>query len=222
VALYVGRKRAGGLVPAVAVLLQALHHHPGQLAADQPPQPGRVAVAVGRHGRRRVPERADPGARPGRLLLPDDPPYLVVHGRPEPLPVQRRGAGEQLVQQHPEGVHVRPGVHPRPAHLRLLRAHVQRGTDHLREVGEQRPLGELLVHGLGDPEVDHLRYRHPVVRRHEHVGRPDVAVDDPLLVRVLHGPADVDEQFQPPADRQVALVAEPGDRDAADQDHGVG
>ena len=31
----------------------------------------------------------------------------------------------------------------------------------------------------------------------QHVGRLEVAVDDPLLVRVLHRLADLDEQLQP-------------------------
>jgi hypothetical protein len=35
------------------------------------------------------------------------------------------------------------------------------------------------------------------VQRDEDVRRLDVAVDDPLLVRVLDGLADLDEQFEP-------------------------
>ena len=44
-------------------------------------------------------------------------------------------------------------------------------------------------------------------------------MDDALLVRVLHGLADGDEQLQPAAERQSLLVAEPGDRLALDQLH---
>ena len=44
-------------------------------------------------------------------------------------------------------------------------------------------------------------------------------MDDPLLVGVLHGPADQDEQLQPLADRELLAVAVLGDRDAADQLH---
>jgi hypothetical protein len=50
---------------------------------------------------------------------------------------------------------------------------------------------------LGDAEVDHLRHRHPVVQRNENVRRLDVAMDDPLLVRVLDGLANLDEQIEP-------------------------
>ena len=58
-------------------------------------------------------------------------------------------------------------------------------------------LGELLADGLGDAEVDDLGHRHAVVQRDQHVRRLDVAVDDPLLMGVLHGLADRDEQLQP-------------------------
>ena len=44
-------------------------------------------------------------------------------------------------------------------------------------------------------------------------------MDDSFLVRVLHGVADLDEQFQPLVDGQVVLVAIRGDWDAADQFH---
>ena len=50
---------------------------------------------------------------------------------------------------------------------------------------------------LGHPEVDHLGHRLPVVQRDQDVGRLEVAVDDALLVGVLHRLADVDEQPQP-------------------------
>jgi hypothetical protein len=53
----------------------------------------------------------------------------------------------------------------------------------------------------------------------EDVGRLDVAVDDPLLVRVLDGAADEHEQPQPLAGRELGPVAVVGDRDALDQLH---
>ncbi len=46
-----------------------------------------------------------------------------------------------------------------------------------------------------------------------------VAVDDPLLVGVLHRLADGDEQLQPGRDRQPVAVAILGDRHALDQLH---
>ncbi len=50
---------------------------------------------------------------------------------------------------------------------------------------------------LGHAEVDHLGHRLAVVQRDQHVGRLEVAVDDPLLMRVLDGLADRHEQLQP-------------------------
>ena len=69
--------------------------------------------------------------------------------------------------------------------------------------GEQRLVGQLLAGRLGDAEVDDLRHRRAVVQRHQDVRRLEVAVDDALLVGVLHGLADLDEQLQPLAERQV-------------------
>src|SRR5262245_42557276 len=49
---------------------------------------------------------------------------------------------------------------------------------------------------LGHAEVDDLRHGPAVVQGDQHVGRLDVAVDDPLLMRVLHRLADRHEQLQ--------------------------
>ena len=71
----------------------------------------------------------------------------------------------------------------------------------------------------GQAEVDHLGDGPVVVGLDQDVGRLEVAMDDPLLVRVLNRLADVHEQFQPVGDRQVVAVAVVGDGDAADQLH---
>ena len=144
-------------------------------------------------------------ARPRRLLLADDPADLVEAGLAQPLLVERRGAGEQFVEQHAQRVDVAAGVDVQAAHLGLLGAHVQRRADHLAEAGEERLLGQLLTDGLGDAEVDDLGHRHAVVQRDQDVGRLEVAVDDPLLMGVLDGLADRDEQLQPLARREIGL-----------------
>ena len=87
------------------------------------------------------------------------------------------------------------------------------------EAGEHRPLGELLPGRLGHAEVDHLRHRLAVVLRDEHVRRLKIAMDDPLLMRVLHRVTDVHEQFEPILRREAVLVAVLRDRDALDQLH---
>ena len=46
------------------------------------------------------------------------------------------------------------------------------------------------------------------MRADQDVGGLEVAVDDPLLVRVLHGAADLDEQVQTTGDRELRVVAD--------------
>jgi hypothetical protein len=133
--------------------------------------------------------------------------------------LQRRRARQQFVEQHAQGVDVRARVHAEGVHLGLLGAHVLEGADQGAELREQRPLRQPLLDRLGDAEVDDLGHRLVVVHRHEHVGRFDVAVDDPLLVGVLDGLADRHEQLQPLARRQPAVVAKLRDGDAVDQLH---
>ena len=75
----------------------------------------------------------DPGAGARRLVLADHPPHLVQAGAAEGLLVERRGAGQQLVEQHAQRIDVAAGIDVQPAHLRLLGAHVQRRADELRQ-----------------------------------------------------------------------------------------
>ena len=132
-----------------------------------------------------------------RLGLADDPLHLRVAGLAQRVPGEGRHARQQLVEQHAQRVDVRPRVDVQAAHLGLLGAHVLRRADHLGVAGEERLLGEPLVGGLGDAEVDDLGHGLAVVQRDQDVGRLDVAVDDSLLVGVLDGVADLDEQLQP-------------------------
>ena len=83
------------------------------------------------------------------------------------------------------------------AHLGLLGAHVGRRADHGANWVKSGLLGEPLVGGLGDAEVDHLGHGPAVVQRDQDVRGLDVAMDDALLVGVLDGLADRDEEFQP-------------------------
>ena len=105
--------------------------------------------------------------------------------------------GQQFVEQHAQAVDVAARVDVQPAHLRLLRTHVSRRADELVQLRVNRRVRQPAFRRLGDAEIDHLRHRHAVVQRHEDVRRLDVAVDDPLLVRVLDGLADLDEQIEP-------------------------
>ncbi len=219
VPLDVGRKAVGRFVAPRAVLFQGLHHDPVQIAAEQLPELLHLGLAMVGDCACRVAQRAHPRARLGRLLLADDPQQLVVGRLVDPLLVERRRARQQLVQEHAQRVDVAAGVDVQAAHLRLLGAHVERRAHHVGKAGVDRPLGQPLVDRLGHAEVDDLGDRHPVVERDQHVGGLDVAVDNPLLMGMLHRMANRDEQFQTLLRREVVLVAVVGDGDAADQLH---
>ena len=80
----------------------------------------------------------------------------------------------------------------------------------------QRVFSQRLVHRLGQPEVDHLRYGLAVVQTDQDVARLQVAVNDALLVGVLHRLADRREQREPLRDAQAGVVAILRKRDAFD------
>jgi hypothetical protein len=77
----------------------------------------------------------------------------------------------------------------------------------------------LLAQGFGNAEVDHLDDRWIVLQVDQDVARFEIAVNDPLLVRMLYRLSDGGEQFQPLARRQPIVVAKLGDGDAMDQFH---
>ena len=77
---------------------------------------------------------------------------------------------------------------------------------------EQRLVGQPLGDRLGDVEVDHLRERPVVLSADQHVARLEVAMDAPLVMRVLDRLTDLLEQLQPLADGEVVLVGVVGDR----------
>ena len=63
-------------------------------------------------------------------------------------------------------------------------------------------VGQLEFRRLGHPEVDDLRRRPSVHLGDQDVAGLQVAVDDPLLVGMLHRLADGDEQLQPSRHRE--------------------
>ncbi len=77
---------------------------------NEPPQPRRLDLPAGRERRQRL-RRADPAAGRRRLDLADHPQHLVQRRAAERLAGDRRAAGEQLVEDHAEGVDVGAGVH---------------------------------------------------------------------------------------------------------------
>ena len=116
-------------------------------------------------------------------------------------------------------VDVRACVDVLRGHLRLFRAHVLGRPDELALLGEDGLLRQSLVECLGHTEVDDL-WNHPVfLGRDKDVGGLDVPVNDPLLVGVLDGVADLHEQLQPLLDIQPLPVAVLGDGNAGDVLH---
>ena len=84
----------------------------------------RIALALGRYGRCRLAQRADPRAGLRWFLFADDAAHLVVASLFETILVERRGAGQQLVQEHTQRVDVAAGIDIDVAQGRLLRSHV--------------------------------------------------------------------------------------------------
>jgi hypothetical protein len=162
----------------------------------------------------------DTGARPRRLDLADDPLDFPVGLAPQLARVERGRTGHQFVQQHAEGVDVGAGVDVGGAGVGLLGAHVLGRADELVEFREEGSLGQPVIDRLGDAEVDDLRDGPPVlVDSDQDVGRLEVAVDDGLLVGVLHGATDLGEQLETFGGADAAVVAVLGDGLALDQLH---
>jgi hypothetical protein len=159
------------------------------------------------------------GRGPRRLLFADHPPHRIQAGRQECLCLEGRLAREQLVEQHAQAVDVAARINVQARHLRLLRRHVGRRADELVQLRIDRVVGESSFRRLGDTEVNDLGHGLAVVHRHEDVRGLDVAVDDALLVRVLDGLANLDEQSEPGRGAEVVLIAVVRDGNPAHQFH---
>ena len=82
-----------------------------------------------------------------------------------------------------------------------------------------RLVGQLLAGRLRNTKVDHLGDWQIIVHRDQYIGWLDVAMDDPLLMRMLNRLTDLHEEFESLLRCQLPLIAELGDRDATDQLH---
>jgi hypothetical protein len=196
-----------GVGAGVALLAVGRHraqHDPVQLLAQQALQPRRAEPEVagqlaGHHPRHRLdPQRRR--QRLGRMGMR----RAAGAARAGPL------AGQQLVQQHAEGVQVRAHVERAELRVGLLRAHVVAGAGGVR----RHRAG-----GAGDAEVDDLRQRAAVDLGDQHVAGLEVAVDDAALVGVLHAVEQLQEQVEALRQRQRAAPAVAGQRLAVDVFH---
>jgi hypothetical protein len=219
IALDVPGEAVGGLVAARAVLFEGAHDDPVQFAAQQPGQPVRFDPAPLPGLAQSLGGLREAGARAGRLVLADLPQHFEQRRFAQLRGADGRDAGQQLVEQRPERVDVAAGVDVLRGRRGLLGAHVLQGADDQPELGQHGLFGQLVPGRLGDAEVDDLRNRPAVVGCHQHVGRLDVAMDDALLVGVLDGLADGDEQLQAFADCEPVGVAILRDGQALDQFH---
>ena len=148
-----------------------------------------------------------------RLRFTDDAHDVGRRSAREPI---RQPTGEQFVEQHAERVDIGGRGHRVAANLLgtgVFRRHqLQSGRG-----GRERLARELGIEQLGDPEVQQLGR---ALGDHEHVGRLDVAVDDQVLVRVLHGGADVTKELQARGGVEPVRVAVVDDRLPFDVLHG--
>ena len=134
--------------------------------------------------------------------------------------IERSSARKQFVKQHAERVDVAARIDVEAGHECLLGTHVSRGADELLVRSENGFVRQPLVRrGLRDPKIDDLRHRYAVIDRYQNVRRLQIAMDDSLLMRVLHGVANLNKQIQAFPRRKLRLIAIIGNANATDQFH---
>jgi hypothetical protein len=136
------------------------------------------------------------------------------------LGIKRGSPGQQFVKQHAQAVDVGSSIDVQAGQARLLRTHVGGRSQKLLERGKNRLVRQGLVgRGLGNSKINHLRHRHPVVVGHQNVGRLEVAMDDALLVRMLHCVANQDEELESLPGGALVLIAKGGNGQSTHQFH---
>ncbi len=211
---------AGGVVAAGAVLFERFHHDPIQVASDLVNElRGHGATLPGNRRKVRRLHGAQFCGGALRLLFADGPTHRIEAGFGQLGGVKWRLAGEQLVQEHAQGINIAPRVHIQAAHLGLFGAHVSGCANKLLQLSEDGFVGQPLVDGLGDAKINDFRHRHAVMKGDQNVRRFDIAVDDAFLVGMLNRAANLREQIEPLRRAQLVLVAVFGDPDPTDQFH---
>ena len=134
--------------------------------------------------RRRRAEPAEPRARAGgsssRIIR-------RISSKPasRSSSVERQRAGQQLVEHHAERVDVGARVDVEPV-ISACSGLMYSGVPiELPSSVNSVCSVSVLRRRLGDAEVDDLRHRRRRRERDQHVRRLEIAMDDPLLVRVL-------------------------------------
>ena len=220
VALDVHRQSVGRLVTTRAVLFQALHDDPIQIAPELVEQLRGIGRSTfGRGGQVSALERREPGAWANRFLFADGLAHRVQAGGQQFLGVERCAAHQQLIEQDAQAVDVAACVNIQTAHLCLFRAHVGWRAHKLMQLRINRLVGQPAFRRLGNAEINHLGHGHPIVQRDHDVGGLDVAVDDALLVRVLDSAAHLDHKVQALLGVELILIAVFGDFNSTHQFH---
>src|SRR5688500_18447947 len=80
-------------------------------------------------------------------------------------------------------------------------------NSHLTQLGEHCLLGQSRRRGLRDAEINYLRDSMLVVFGDQYVSGLDIAMNKSLLMGMLHGLANLQQQFQPFAERQMFFIA---------------
>ena len=139
VALDVRCDAVSRVITPGAVLLQALHHDPIEVAAHGVDEfLGRGKTAWGsfvRFGFCGPPQRlgrhqfSETGGGFGWFFVPDDAPHFVETSAGQLFAIKRGAARQQFIEQHPQAADVAARVHVHTAHLRLLGADIGRCAD---------------------------------------------------------------------------------------------
>ena len=133
----------------------------------------------------------------GGSLLSDRAPHRIQPGLHQFLAVEGRFAGQDFIKQYTQAVDVAARINIQPTHLCLLGAHIRWRAHELVESGEDGFVGQSLFDGFGYAEINHLGHGHAVMQCHQDIGRFDISMNDSLLMRVLDGMADIDEEVEP-------------------------
>lgn len=208
-------QRSRRSVAAAALARQRLADDPVELAAEAPRQLGTAARPEARRRVRRQATRAL-----ARRLGFGVRQFALDRDQRDPAfgEAERRAARQEFVEHRPERPDVAASIDVRRADPGLLRAHVVGRADHRAGDGvgrcHRRPAQQ-----LGDSEVDHDDVRAALVLGHEEVARLEIAVQHALVMGVLDGRADLQEQPEPRVESEPHPVAVLDQRLAADIVH---
>jgi hypothetical protein len=134
----------------------------------------------------------------------------LVDGVHRRRPEERRSAGEKLVQDRPERIQVGLWADALYVATGLLRRHVARRAQKSTALG----LAGVVRQSLGETEVCDLRL---AVRRQQHVGRLQVAVNDAPIVGHGHCPGQQPDGLGGGARRLRAAGDPPGEAATLDE-----